>query len=124
MSDHRILFSDDDFTCNLDICEILRAEGFTVLTTYCSSAAIEAINKGGRLSALVTDIELGAGVDGFEVARRARFAYPDLPVVFISGTASDRHIREGVEGSIFVNKPCHPDEIVRALHRALPLEAA
>src|SRR3990167_5091046 len=74
MQNHTIIFVDDDFICNLDICEILREADFKVVTTYCASAAFEAIATGGQLSGLVTDIDLGPGADGFEVARRARAA--------------------------------------------------
>lgn len=103
---------------------MLRAEGFGVTEAYCASAAFELLSKHGVLSALVTDVDLGPGPDGFAVARRARAAYPGLPVVFISGTAVSRHLFEGVGGSQFIAKPLNPRQIVEALHRALPLEAA
>lgn len=124
MPNPTIIFVDDDFICNLDICEILREADFKVVTTYCASAAFEAIAKGGHLSGLVTDIDLGPGADGFEVARRARAAYPHLPVVYISGTAAARHPFEGVADSTFLSKPCAPHQIVAALNRAIRLEAA
>jgi CheY-like chemotaxis protein len=120
----RILFVDDDFISNMATCEVLRADGFNVTEAYCASAAMKLLNKRHVLSALVTDVDLGPGPDGFAVARCARAAYPDLPVVFISGTAMSRHLFEGVGGSQFIAKPLNPRQIVEALHRALPLEAA
>lgn len=120
----KILFCDDDFLCNLDTCEILRGGGFVVMTTYCASAAFEVIAKHEHLSALVTDIDLGPDADGFEIGRRARAAYPNLPVVYISGSAVARFALEGVEDSIFLAKPYEPSQLIAALDRAIRLEAA
>ncbi|WP_309644568.1 response regulator [Phenylobacterium sp.] len=118
------MFVEDNFICNMDSCDVLRAHGFSVTATYCASAAFEAISKHEHLSALVTDIDLGSGGDGFDVARHARKAYPHLPVVYISGTAAARHLSEGVKDSTFLTKPCDPLQIVAALNRAIRLEAA
>src|SRR3990167_5862725 len=124
MQNHTIIFVDDDFICNLDICEILREADFKVVTTYCASAAFEAIAKGSQLAGLVTDIDLGPGADGFEVAGRARGAYPGLPIVYISGPAPAPHPSEGVSDSTFLSKPCSPPLVVAALNRAIRIEAA
>jgi CheY-like chemotaxis protein len=120
----RILFVDDNFICSFENCEFLREEGFSVLPVYSAPAAFEHINRHPVLAALVTDIDLGPGDDGFAVARWARAAHPDLPVVFISGTAAGRHAAEGVGGSEFVAKPCHPQQVVDALSRVMHAYAA
>jgi DNA-binding LytR/AlgR family response regulator len=73
------------------------------------------LDRHGYISGLVSDIDLGLGEDGFDVARRARAAYPGLPVVFVSGAAAARHKAEGVEDSIFIDKPYHPRQIVEAI---------
>ena len=124
MHHSRVLFVDDNFICNMETCDFLRDSGFNTLSVYCASAAFEIINRCERLSGLVTDIDLGPGADGFEVARRARAAYPNIPVVYISGAAWPRQAAESVEGSQFISKPYHPRQIVEALDRAAHLEAA
>ncbi|CAN5882077.1 response regulator [soil metagenome] len=124
MSSGRILFVDDNFICSFENCEILREEGFSVLPVYSAPAAFEHINRHQYLTALVTDIDLGPGDDGFAVARWARAAYPDLPVVFISGTAQGRHLAEGVRDSEFLSKPFNPQQVVDALSRVMHAKAA
>lgn len=119
-----VLFVDDNVLCNLEICEVLRDHGFQVLQTYCAAAAYETLSRRVQLSALVTDIDLGPGPDGFDVARHARAAFPRLPVIFISGAEGPRHKTEGVEQSVFISKPLHGGQIVEALKRAIRLEAA
>ncbi len=82
------------------------------------------IDEQPKLSALVTDINLGPGDDGFDVARHARAAYPDLPVIFISGGAGSRVPLEGVDPSEFVAKPYHQQRLMDALDRAIPVGTA
>ncbi len=77
--------------------------------------AAHVIDKRGYLSGLVSDIDLGPGDNGFDVARCARAAYPGIPVIFVSGAAASRHATEGVEGSIFIQKPYHPRQVIEAL---------
>lgn len=111
----QILFVEDDALVGASTCEFMRGRGVRVLDADSAAAALSVVERQCYLSALVTDIDLGAGEDGFEVARRARAAYPSLPVVFVSGTAAARHRAEGVEGSVFIDKPYHPRQILDAL---------
>jgi CheY-like chemotaxis protein len=122
MHQFRVLLVEDDFASRMDCTAFLRTSGMKVTQACCAAAAFEALERPGHISALVTDINLGAGSDGFEVARQARVAYPDIPVVYISGAASHRHAVEGVDGSTLVTKPLHPRQILEALRRAIDLE--
>jgi len=124
MKAHQILFVDDDLISGLSTSEFIRDRGFRVLGADCASDARRVLDRNFYLSALVTDVELGEGEDGFAVARQARAAYPHLPVVFISGTAASRHQTEGVAGSVFIDKPYHPRQIVAALAVLSPRRAA
>ena len=120
----QILFAEDDFVCNLALGEYLTAEGYSVETVDCGSAAYEAIDRAGVLSALLTDVDLGPGPNGFEVARHARVAYPDLPVVYVSSADASRYACEGVSGSESIAKPSTPRQVLEALGRVMGLEGA
>jgi hypothetical protein len=37
---------------------------------------------------MITNISLGVGADGWDVARRARELTPELPVVYMSGASA------------------------------------
>ena len=115
MTLHQILFVEDDVLASASSCEFIRDRGLRALDAGCAASAAEIIDRRGYLSALVTDVDLGDGEDGFAVARRARAAYPGLPVIFVSGAPGARDAAQGVEGSVFIAKPCHPREIVEAL---------
>jgi len=124
LSGHRVLFVDDNFICNLETREFLRAQGMLVEAAYCGAAALEMIGRRDWFSAVVTDIDLGDGPDGFDIARRAREVDPLIPVVFISGQMGPRVASEGVPGSEFVAKPFHPSQVIAALDRAIRRDAA
>ncbi len=120
----RILFVEDNVFCAIETCEALREYGYNMVEVHNASDAMRVIEDQARLSALVTDVDLGPGADGFQIARCARAVYPDLPVVFISASAGARHPTEGVAGSQFIAKPFHPRQIAEALDRGTHLEAA
>jgi len=64
---------------------------------------------------LVTDMQM-PGMDGRELARKVRYARPDLPVLFISGFAPEAvafHAPGAREG--FLPKPFSPEELIQAL---------
>jgi CheY-like chemotaxis protein len=118
MCNDPVLFVDDDFISRLLNCAVLRESGFDVIEASSYAEACAEIERHPRLGALVTDIELGVGPDGFAIARRARLADPEVPVVYMSGTELRRYAREGVDNSRFIPKPFEPDQVVKALDDA------
>ncbi len=123
MNQDHILLVDDNYIINLELHEALQDAGFTVESVYSGATAMAAL-KCNPPWALVTDLDLGAGPNGFEVARYAREVSPEIPVVFISGTMGGQHPTEGVRGSNFIAKPCRGGQVVEALLRMTRLEAA
>jgi CheY-like chemotaxis protein len=100
--------------------ETLRDGGFDLELTANAPEAIEIIERqSDNLRGLITDINLGSGPDGWEVARRAREVIPQLPVVYISGTDADQWPSRGVPNSMLVIKPFAPAQIVTAISTLL-----
>ncbi len=120
----KILVVEDSFILSHDICEYLRDLGYQIRPVYCGQAAFETIDRHEHLTALLTDIDLGPGPDGVDVARYARAFSPGLPVVFMSGALNPRHEFNGVNRSEFIAKPYRPEQIAAALARVISLEAA
>jgi CheY-like chemotaxis protein len=98
----------------------LEDSGFAVASAPSGSAALNAIDKfDGTIACMLTDIRLGAGIDGWEVARRARLAHPDLPVVYMTGDSAANWATFGVPGSILLNKPFAMAQLKAAIARTM-----
>ena len=69
-----------------------------------------------------SDVVLGKGLDGIELAIAARRARPDLPVVFMSGytavTDSQKRIRD--TGAPLLSKPFTTEQLERAINAVVP----
>lgn len=118
----RVLLVEDDFITNLALRECLEGAGFEVEPAFSGQGALAVIKRRPPRS-LVTDLNLGPGPDGFEVARYARTVRPDVRVVFVS---SERGRAEDVDtfgDAAFIAKPCRGEQIVQAL-RSPPVLAA
>jgi DNA-binding response OmpR family regulator len=106
-----VLLIEDEAEIAELIRDALTAEGLEVVT---ASTDIEAYGvletAAGGLAALITDINLGRGTTGYDVARRARQLNGGLPVVYI--TSHDLHAsRFGVEDGVLMLKPFLPSEL-------------
>jgi CheY-like chemotaxis protein len=120
----RILYVEDDLVMNMAVTESLEAFGIEVNSVHSGPAAIAAINGLEYLTALVTDIDLGAGPDGFDVARHARRLYRGLPVIYVTGRMAAHHATHGVAGSRLIAKPFQSSQIREALRQLICREAA
>lgn len=71
------------------------------------------------LRGIVTDIDLGAGPNGWEVARFARSINPNMAIVYVSGAQPHEWAANGVPNSTMVPKPFAPAQIVTAISALL-----
>ncbi len=94
--------------------------GFEVIEVSCGTKALaEFIADAAHFRAVITDIRLGAGPDGWAVARRARELVPNMPVVYMSGDSSHEWSAKGVPHSLMVTKPFAPTQIITAVSTLL-----
>lgn len=98
---------------------ILTAAGFEVRQAECAREARSWLETGRTPDALLTDINLGEGPDGFDLARAARALHPDLPVVYMSALCAGRFAAEGVASARFVGKPFTARDMLIALTQVL-----
>src|SRR6267378_2855681 len=80
-----ILILDDDEANLQGIGGVLRSELYSVLEASNGFQAIEAAKTGGPISLFLTDMDLPSSL-GTEIALKLVAVYPNLPVLFISGT--------------------------------------
>jgi CheY-like chemotaxis protein len=94
--------------------------GFGVAAVPSGTEAIVALDaRGAEFKALITDIDLGGGPSGWEVAKHARELFPDMPIIYVSGGSSNDWSSMGVPGSIMVVKPYASAQLVVAVSSAM-----
>ena len=99
---------------------ILEDAGFEVVTAENGKAAFEALDDDGEpFCALVTDIDLGVGPDGWAVATRARSLKASLPVIYVTGASGHLWKSNGVRDSMLISKPFHLAQILDAIRALL-----
>ncbi len=115
-----ILLLEDEALISHTLTEALEEAGFKVSEMAQASKALAALEaEPSGFNGLVTDINLGKGPDGWDVARRARELVPSLPVVYMSGHGSMDWPSKGVPGSVILSKPFATAQLVTAVSTLL-----
>ena len=100
--------------------DALTDAGFVVEAARSGEHAISMLEEpGASFRALVTDVNLGSKVTGWDVARRARELHPSVAVVYMTGAGAHEWESRGVPQSILVTKPFAPVQIVTAVAQLL-----
>jgi len=116
-----ILIVEDEILILMTISDALEERGLNVVTATRGDKAIEMLRSGVRADVLVTDIDLPGGVDGLEVATRARELQPEIGVVYASGSADLLPDKALLPDARCLSKPYRPSEVyqeVRAIVEA------
>jgi DNA-binding response OmpR family regulator len=84
----------------------LSDQGFEVVVAHNGDAAFEELNdQSSNFKAVVTDIRLGKGPDGWNVAHRARELTAGVPIIYMSGDSAADWSAKGVPESVMLQKP-------------------
>ncbi|HVI31018.1 response regulator [Phenylobacterium sp.] len=116
MTERPLVLLAEDEALVADLVEsALEEVGFAVVVVDSGDAALAWLGSDPAFVALVTDIRLGPGLNGWAVARKVREQRPGLPVVYVSGDSEAEWTSQGVPGSVLVPKPFAPCQIVIAI---------
>lgn len=118
----RVLLVEDEDLVRPAAVASLREAGFEVVEAASGHEALHALAREGALDALLTDIRLGPGPDGWDVALAFRARHADAPVIYLSGFAPGEPRR--LSNSLFFPKPYRPSRIIAALHIMLEVGRA
>lgn len=111
-----LLYVEDEVLIQEVLIAALTDAGYEVLAVTTGEEGIEALqSRNGELRGLITDINLGVGADGWDVARRARELMSGLPVLYVSGASHHEWTSKGVPESMMICKPFAPAQIVVAV---------
>jgi DNA-binding response OmpR family regulator len=112
-----LLLLVEDEAAIIDVLEdALTESGFEVVKASDGTKALETIDAGAsKFRAIITDIKLGPGPDGWAVASHAREIVPHMPIIYMSGDSAQDWASKGVPGSVMLAKPFAPAQLVTAV---------
>ena len=115
-----ILYVEDNCIIQMGMISFLSGEGFDILLADNGTQALHYIfDEKLSIDALLTDVDIGAGVNGWEVARCARLQVPTMPVVYTSGVCDDEWIANAVPFGRLCRKPFVPSQVIALLSSLL-----
>ena len=114
-----VLIVEDDVLIQLELERALNDGGYATHCETTGEGAIAKLESNAPIRALVTDINLHSHASGWDVARRARELFPDLPVVYVTSVAADEWTSQGVPTSLLISKPFAPSQIVTGVGQLL-----
>jgi CheY-like chemotaxis protein len=116
-----LLLIDDEPLVHEIVEPVLSEAGFAVACAVRAEQALVLLRaRGSDFCAIVTDIDLGPGLSGWDVARLARQIVADIPVVYATGGRVHEFPAKAVPGAVLVTKPYQPDKVLEALTSVLP----
>ena len=120
MEEPLLLLVEDESLVLIVAQEALEAGGYAVLVaTHGNDALIALDDPSVTFSGLLTDVCLGNGPDGWDIARHARKLRADLPIVYMTGDSAAEWPIQGVPNSVLVQKPYAPAQLLTAISTLL-----
>ncbi len=115
----RILLVDDEMGFAEVVSKRLRKRGMRVKAVFTGSNAIQAIRK-QDFDVAILDLKM-EDMDGIEVLKIFRKAYPEMAVIMLTGHGSETAAKEGLKNGAFdyLTKPCDLEDLVEKIHEAV-----
>ena len=115
-----VLLVEDESLVREMLAECLADAGLRVAEAPNAEAALEAVGAAGEAGlpprVLVTDVDLGRGMDGLALAAEARRRWPDLGVVVMTGRPANLDGRGPDPREVRLGKPFGPSRLAEAVH--------
>jgi CheY-like chemotaxis protein len=116
-----ILVVEDDAVVRAQVARPLAELGYRVTAVADGHAALKALGADDGIDLLFTDVVMPNGMNGRELADRAKIARPGLKVLFTSGYTEDAVFKAArLDRSInFLAKPYRRSELAAAVAAAI-----
>jgi DNA-binding response OmpR family regulator len=116
----RVLVVEDEALICSFIEDALSDGGFEACSVHSGEAAMSTFRDGReQCRALLTDVNLGDGISGWELARQIREITPGFPVVYMTSASAPDWKSQGVDGSLLIEKPFAPAQLAAAVSQLL-----
>jgi two-component system cell cycle sensor histidine kinase/response regulator CckA len=110
-----IVVVDDNKAVRQFVAKVLRMQGYRVLEAGCGAEALDAAQHHEKaVDLLLTDVEMPE-MNGLSLSREVRERWPEVRVVFMSGSATPHEF----DGELFLSKPFALHELVAVVDDCL-----
>jgi PAS domain S-box-containing protein len=115
-----VIIVEDELAVRATLARQVESLGHRAVTATSPAEALQHFEKNGDADVLLTDIVLGPGMDGIDLADEVRSLRPDLPLLFLSGYATVPGVLERIEllGASLLTKPTTLSQLERAIDLA------
>jgi two-component system, OmpR family, response regulator len=120
MSSHRdrcLLLVEDDELVRDTVALMLEEEGFEVIEAASAAEALRLVRDGLETPVIVTDVDLGAGPSGADLADALHRLRPDVRIIFITGRLASLGDRMLDEREAILPKPFESTALSRLVRR-------
>ena len=114
-----VLVVEDEVLIRLAVADYLRACGYRVLEASTGEEAQAIFGNDQRIEVLLTDIDLGRGMNGFELARWVREQHPDVRTLLTSGVARMAQSAGDLCDMPLLKKPYPHEQLAEEIRRRL-----
>jgi DNA-binding response OmpR family regulator len=116
VSEPIVLLVEDEPLVLLVAQDALEAGGYTVLPVQHASEAMKVLDdRVADLAALVTDIRVPGGSNGWDIAKHARELRADLPILYVTADGVTDWPVKGVPNSVVMQKPYAAIQLLTAV---------
>ena len=115
-----ILVVEDDELVRSYVCRQLSSRGYRVIEARNAAEALEIVESSTPIDLIFTDVVMPGGMNGPNLAERARACRPALKILFTTGYADHATVaRLSATDANVINKPYRPDALAFAIREAL-----
>ncbi len=118
-----VLLVEDEPLIREMLAEDMSEAGLDVTEAPSAEAALGAVSAAGSAGLppriLVTDVNLGAGMDGLALVAEARRRWPGVGVVVMTGKPANLGGRPSDPGEVCLHKPFGPSRLTAAVHELM-----
>ena len=120
-----ILLVEDDEEVNRFATEVLREEGYNVISTHEGPSALRLLDANPNIDLLFTDVVLPGGMNGRQLADEALRRRPNLKVLYATGYTRNAIIHQGrLDADVeLLTKPFTPDILANKVKQILEADS-
>jgi DNA-binding NtrC family response regulator len=117
----RILIVDDEADLLSISVSYLTARGYTALSALDGKEALRLLAESGAVDVLITDIVMGGGMDGMELAQEVHRISPRTSVIYSSGFPADALSERSLPlaDALVLQKPYRLSELCDSIDQAI-----